>query len=101
MKFGLPEKSMDMIIEALSRWSEIEKAAIFGSRATGNYKRGSDVDLVIYGSLVTFEIVSGLSCLLNEELPLPYFFDVLHYEAISSDRLRSNIDVQGKLIYFR
>jgi len=101
MNFGLPEKSMSMIVGALSGCSEIEQAAIFGSRAAGNYKRGSDVDLVIYGYLVTGDIVSRLSCLLNEELPLPYFFDILHYESISNEQLKSNIDVQAKLIYVR
>ena len=101
MNFGLPQKSMDMIIAALSGRNEIEKAAIFGSRAAGNYKRGSDVDLVIYGPLVTEDTVSRLSRCLNEELPLPYDFDIINYEAISNDRLKSDIDAQGKLIYVR
>jgi len=42
-----------MILQELKRRKEIQKAAIFGSRAMGNYKNGSDVDLVIYGPDVT------------------------------------------------
>ncbi|MEA1960833.1 MAG: nucleotidyltransferase domain-containing protein [Bacillota bacterium] len=95
MNFGLSAKSIDMIIEALSRWHEIEKAAIFGSRAMGNFKRGSDVDLVVYGSQITEEIVQHLSTLLNEELPLPYYFDVLHYESITDTDLKKHIDEYG------
>ena len=40
---------MDLIVSALKKWHEIEQAAIFGSRGMGNYKDGSDVDIVIYG----------------------------------------------------
>ncbi|MEN6462304.1 MAG: nucleotidyltransferase domain-containing protein [Syntrophomonas sp.] len=99
MNFGLSEKSLAMIIEALSRWSEIRQASIFGSRATGDYKKGSDVDIVIYGSQITEEIVVGLAALLNEGLPLPYYFDIVHYESISNDALKNEIDSYGKLLY--
>ncbi|MEA1962384.1 MAG: nucleotidyltransferase domain-containing protein [Bacillota bacterium] len=98
MKFGLSTKSIEMIIEALSRWREIEKAAIFCSRSMGNYKQGSDVDLVVYGDEITEEIVQRLSTLLNEELPLPYYFDVLHYETITDIDLKKHIDEYGRLV---
>lgn len=98
MNCGLPVKSMEMIIEALRRWPEIEKAVVFGSRAMGNYKRGSDVDLAVYGDQITEEIVQHLSTLLNEELPLPYYFDVLHYDSITDINLRQHIDEYGLLV---
>jgi len=88
-----------MIIKALSKWDEIQKAAIFGSRAVGNYRRGSDVDLVIYGAQVTDKIVVRLSTLLNQELPLPYYFDVVHYESLKNEQLRIHIDTYARLFY--
>ncbi|AWK51261.1 hypothetical protein DIC82_09590 [Clostridium beijerinckii] len=48
--YGLLDKDLNYILDALSKLSEIEKAVIFGSRAMGNYKKGSDIDLVIMGS---------------------------------------------------
>ena len=101
MNFGLFEKSVDMIIAALLSWKEIEQASIFGSRATGKYNNGSDIDLVIYGSQITKEIVIHLAALLNEDLPLPYYFDIVHYESIKNDALKTQIDSYGKLLWCR
>ncbi len=41
-KFGIYDKSYDLIVEAIAKVREIDKAVIFGSRAMGNYKKGSD-----------------------------------------------------------
>lgn len=99
MMFGMPEKSINLLVGALSRWPEINKAAFFGSRAMGNYKNGSDVDLVLYGSRLTPEILNDLSILLNEELPLPYYFDIVHYEALKHGALKDHIDEYAKCFY--
>jgi predicted nucleotidyltransferase len=99
MRFGISQKSFELIIHALSRWPEIEKAAIFGSRAMGNYKRGSDIDLVIYGTNITIDTVNTLRIMLNEELPLPYYFDVVHYESLKHDSLKAHIDTYGRTFY--
>jgi hypothetical protein len=37
--------------------------------------------------------------LLNEEYPLPYFFDILHYEEINNENLKKHIDTYGKELY--
>ncbi|MBZ4687965.1 MAG: polymerase subunit beta [Clostridiales bacterium] len=101
MRFGISQKSFDLIIEALSGWTEIEKAVIFGSRAIGNYKKGSDIDLAIYGAQITAHTVNALSVMLNEELPLPYYFDVVHYESLKHEPLKVHIDTHGKLLYLK
>ncbi|SDI98745.1 Predicted nucleotidyltransferase [Natribacillus halophilus] len=88
-----------MIIKELKQRKEIKEAAIFGSRAMGNYKNGSDVDLVIYGPEVTEHVISQLRITLNEELPLPYYFDIVHYETISSDPLKEHIDSVSRSLY--
>lgn len=101
MTFGLSEKSMNLIVQELKRQQAIEEAGIFGSRAMGNYKRGSDVDLVIYGPTITEKIIRQLSIALNEELPLPYYFDIVHYESISSDLLKKHIDEVSRIFFKR
>lgn len=99
MKYGLPEEELDLIIEACAKLPEIEEALLFGSRAKGNYKRGSDVDLALKGEAVTGDTVLDLSVQLNQELPLPYFFDVLRYDSISNSDLVAHIDRVGVVIY--
>ncbi|MBD8069882.1 nucleotidyltransferase domain-containing protein [Bacillus sp. PS06] len=97
--FGLIRSDLQYINMALQKFDEIECGIIFGSRAMGNYKIGSDIDLAIKGKSVTSETIYRLSDLLNEEYPLPYFFDFIHYEAITNENLKAHIDKEGKIIY--
>lgn len=54
--YGLLDRDIGYIRCALSKFNEIDKAVIFGSRAIGNYKKGSDIDLAIIGDKITDEI---------------------------------------------
>ena len=58
--FGLSENTYQIICSILSNFTEIEKAIIYGSRAKGNYRIGSDIDLAIIGDELTFDIVINL-----------------------------------------
>ena len=98
MDTGLTQADIDHIRAAIKKFPEIEEAVIFGSRAKGTHKKASDVDLVIKGCAVTPETIQRLSFLLNEELPLPYFFDVVHYESLYNQLLVEHIDRVGKSI---
>ncbi|MBI4236990.1 MAG: nucleotidyltransferase domain-containing protein [Deltaproteobacteria bacterium] len=82
----------------LARFPEIREARIFGSRAMGNFKTGSDVDLALYGT-GPLACVTRISTLLNQELPLPYYFDVIDYASISNAALRAHIDAFGVSCY--
>jgi predicted nucleotidyltransferase len=94
-RFGLTEKQWAAIEEAVSRFEGIGEVVLFGSRAMGNHKPGSDVDLAIKGKNVSME----LSSLLNEELPLPHHFDVVHYGSLESESLIQHIDEQGVVLF--
>ena len=87
MKFGLTEQDILQIAGALARVPQIEEAVIFGSRAKGNCRDGSDIDLAIKGDGITDSIVSHVKDWLEEELPLPYFFDVVDYGGIQNQNL--------------
>ena len=64
-------------------------------------KQGSDVDLALKGQGITDQVVNALSDLLNEQLPLPYFFDVVPYDHLVSPALVEHIDRVGQVIYGR
>lgn len=98
--YGLMDRDLKYIIEVLSSYPEVEEGLIFGSRALGNYKAGSDVDLSLKGKLSS-SILTQISRRLNEEYPLPYFFDILDYTSISNDALIKHIDSYGKTIYHK
>ncbi len=98
MDTGLTQADIKRITAAIKQFPEIDDAVIFGPRAKGTHKNASDVDLAIKGRAVTPETIQRLSFLLNEELPLPYFFDVVHYEALENQSLVEHIDRVGKSI---
>lgn len=99
MNYGLKQRDLDYLIKALEQFAEIEKAIIFGSRAKGNYKPASDLDIVVKGEKIADNTILKLLDLLEEELPLPYFIDVLHYEKINNKELKEHIDRMGKVFY--
>jgi len=101
MSHGLLPRDLDYITQALQRFPEIETASIFGSRAKGNYKPGADVDVSIKGTEITPTTVTRLAFLLNEAYPLPYFFDVVHYESLANQDLAEHIERVGKVIFVR
>ena len=53
MNYGLKKKDINSIIKSLQKFSEVDEAILFGSRAMGNYKKASDIDISIKGNNVT------------------------------------------------
>ncbi|MCM1078143.1 MAG: nucleotidyltransferase domain-containing protein [Bacteroidales bacterium] len=94
MNTGLSEQHINVLKTACLRHPEIEAAILFGSRAKGCYKKGSDIDLAIKGTGITHNTVLLLKSELEDSM-LPFFVDVLHYESISSPALREHIDRVG------
>jgi len=88
-----------MILGVLEGHTEVTRAKIFGSRAKGNFKPNSDIDIALWGPL-TFLNIARIAGEL-EELPLPYLFDVEAYENIHDQPLREHIDRAGKDFYVR
>ncbi|MCF2445165.1 nucleotidyltransferase domain-containing protein [Dyadobacter sp. CY345] len=97
--FGLSESDILAINQVLASYPGIGEAYIFGSRAKGNYKNGSDVDIAIKGENVSFNLIMDISDYLNEETMMPYYFDVLNYHSINNKELSEHIDRAGVLIY--
>jgi len=97
--FGIYDNSFSEIIKELHKYPPIEKAVIFGSRAMGNYKKGSDIDIAVFGENFTYEMLAKLYSELNEELPIPYFIDVLHFETTENEEIKKHILSEGKIIY--
>lgn len=98
---GLLDRDLEIIQESLRRLPEIECAILFGSRALGNFKQGSDVDLAIVGDAISQQTLVELNEWLNEIYPLPYMFDLHHYDSITNENLKHHIDVFGQQIYRR
>ncbi|MBN1981674.1 MAG: nucleotidyltransferase domain-containing protein [Chitinivibrionales bacterium] len=97
--FGISEKSYSLIQSTLAHFEEIEVAVIFGSRAKGNFRNGSDIDLALKGKECTPRTALDVSGKLNESLPIPYRVDVLDYNSIQHQQLKEHIDRMGIIFY--
>ena len=98
-RYGLSDSALEQVTEAIRQFDQIVAVVLFGSRAKGNYKPGSDIDLAVKGDRVSPRNVAQLADCLNEETPLPYFFDVVHYETLDNQALVDHIDRVGIVIY--
>jgi uncharacterized protein len=99
MNFGLNENTIDQIKNVFLEFPEVEKAEIFGSRAKGNYRNGSDIDIAIFGNSVSENIALDISGILNERKPLPYYFDIISYPTLKNADLKDHIDRVGLSFY--
>ncbi len=96
--FGLRNSDLRMIKEVFQNHPGVSEAFIFGSRAMGNYKEGSDVDIALKGDMSPQTLIA-ISAELNEVIPLPYKFDVIAYSQILSQELLHHIDQHGISFY--
>lgn len=98
MNFGLKEEDLIYIKKQIHSFKEIKEAIIFGSRAMGNYKYSSDIDLCLKGDHITLNTLSGLQARLQDTGPLPYTFDIIHYQELKNENFKNHIDQYGKIL---
>ena len=99
MKYGLKETTIHRICAVLARFPQVDEAVLYGSRAKGNYRNGSDIDLTLRGGpgltlRVVYRIVDEL-----DDLLLPYTIDVSIYDDISDPDVIEHIQRVGVTFY--
>ena len=94
--FGLNENELQKIKKIFAKYPQIEKAIVYGSRAVGNYKDGSDIDIVLMGNNLKKDLFYIYDELDNN---LSYFIDINDYNLIKNKNLKRHINKVGKSIY--
>ena len=94
---GLTKEQNAAIIDEVSRFDKLTRLVVFGSRAMGNHRHGSDIDLAVWG--LEPKEVRELNIRLNEYLSLPHRFDVVRFESVNDPELKQHIVEFGKLVY--
>ncbi len=95
--FGLYPNSYKEILSIFEKHKNIDEVIIFGSRAKGTYREGSDIDFAIIGN-VTYDDIIKLKIDFDNS-SIPYLIDVVVYESITSKKLREHIQRVGKQFY--
>ena len=96
---GISLRSAQLIREVLAEFDTIDQVTVFGSRAKGNYHKGSDINLAIYGENLLRQTAIDLSAQLNERTPIPYFVDVLAPDLLDNSALIDRIQRVGVVFY--
>ena len=100
MRYGLSDDVIEQINTVFSHYPKISKVILYGSRAKGNYKEGSDIDLSIVGSGIDLPLLHRIETELDDLL-LPYKIDLNIYEKIRNEELKEHIERVGKVFYER
>lgn len=100
MLYGLKESVVKKIQQVLSNHSDVQKAVLYGSRAMGNYKPGSDIDLTLEGAALTLKQLNDIEDKLDDLL-LPYELDLSIFRQIDSPDLLEHIKHVGLIFYSR
>ncbi len=98
--FGLPPKTLADIRRILAECPAVEKAILYGSRAKGNYRPGSDIDLTLIGDCLDLKTLGYLAARL-EASPIPYQVDLSLWSRIDHVNLREHIERVGAIFYQR
>ena len=98
MRYGIKDEYWIRLCELFSKKPKIEKVILYGSRAKGNFKPFSDIDITLVGDKLEhndlLDITDGI-----EELLFPYMFDVSLYSSLKNEKLIEHIDRVGVVIY--
>jgi predicted nucleotidyltransferase len=99
MKFGLTDKTITQIQSVLARFPQVDKSVLYGSRAMGNYRKGSDIDMTLKGGedltlKVLYRIMDEI-----DDLLLPYTFDLSIFHHISDPDVVAHIERAGVIFY--
>lgn len=98
MKYGLPNSAIEAIQKVFSKYPEIEKVILYGSRAMGNYRVGSDIDLTLCGKSLNLTLLHKVE---NEidDLMLPYKIDISLQKHIQNSQLLEHIQQVGVIFF--
>lgn len=98
MKYGLKNQTIAQINAVFARHPEIEQVILYGSRAKGNYKDSSDIDLALKGHKLNSRVIDRVNFEL-EDLFLPYCFDISLFSRINNAHLIDHINHVGVIFY--
>ena len=97
---GLSESTVAQIGNVLARFPEVERALLFGSRAKGSHRQGSDIDLALIGIRLNWRTLGQIDHALDDLL-LPYRFSLIQLSDRTDPEVAAHVHRVGRLFYER
>lgn len=99
LPFGLTDRQREQLQAIFGRHPWVTRVWVFGSRATGKFRPGSDLDLAVEGAATPAEFAALWTALDDLEWILP--LDVVHQTSSLPAALRAELAAVGKIFYQR
>lgn len=99
-RHGLPLHVIDSLNEVFRAWPRIDSVTLYGSRAKGNYRTSSDIDLCIRGETLTLPDLLAIESRIDDLL-LPWKVDLSLMHKIDNTALLEHIERVGVVFYER
>ena len=93
-QYGISEKIWQLILTTCFSYPHVVRVILYGSRARGDYRQGSDIDISIDAPLMTDKEFSVLWNALDD-LPIIFSLDIVHLQALKNKELLSAITTDG------
>jgi len=98
MKHGLEKHTVDAITDVFKKYPQITCAILYGSRAKGNYRPNSDIDITLKGERLDLSTLFKIEITLDDLL-LPYKIDLSNYHKIENNDLKDHVNRVGIAFY--
>lgn len=101
MDLGLSVQHRAIISAIFSKYPDVKKVLVYGSRAKGTFRPGSDIDMTITDRSdlptdILFKLINDF-----ESSPLPFSVDLSVFSSLTNPDLIAHIQRVGKVIYAR
>jgi predicted nucleotidyltransferase len=100
MKFGIPDERWDAMLDIISREPRVLAIVLYGSRAKGTYRNGSDIDLCLDAPELDYTALMRIENELDDLL-LPWKIDLAVRDKIDNPELIAHIERVGKALFSR
>ena len=96
--YGLDSQTLEAVLGVFRSYPSVKKAILYGSRAKGNFRTGSDIDLSLEGDGLDLTTLQKIENDLDDLL-LPYKIDLSLLKHISNQELLDHIKRVGKILF--
>jgi predicted nucleotidyltransferase len=101
MRYGLSDYTLQTLDALFQKHSGIKEAVLYGSRAKGTYRPGSDIDITLHtDETFTYNDLLYLAGE-AEDSDMPYFVDISVFDKLQNPDLKAHIQRVGKTLYSR
>ena len=97
LRTGLSERVTDLLRAEVRRFPEVRAAYLYGSRARGDYKPQSDIDIAIDAPGMTAQNFAQLWSAIDA-LPIAYPLDCVWLQALPESHLKAQIERDGMIL---